>query len=913
MVKESMKKLLDKYPYFLDKNVTSNFYKVVNVQNETFKLIYQSLFNVYESFHLNKKLLVWKDQTVPYSYVLHFVANYPNLKTVKILKNDDLIYMEEYATADENSTFNYDYHFDTRNDILIISDTDEDEEIELTTSQQELYNPLLVWRINKTSDDDSINYTVNVKAEYPHLKKITVYKNENTLYTKTYNDTTESTLVEYSYDNTFNPSQYDYDDDGGSDDDAGDGRTDDTFKVTVELYNTSEIITKIVPLEEPIYIPEDQFIIEVETYDEYIMRKGFPERDTPFDNEMDFWKNYIEHFDDEDYVNTVLTYDEFDHDLSLDYIGYLNNIPRKEYMEIDTLSEYYTSEPPFNNRRSEDDYHYMKRIIEYNMRIWDTPAPVLEIWKLYGLTDVSMVNREHQLLKMFDILKHDYHVEQRTHPCYPDKTFNTYVVDGWVPEVWEHKDRFFRESNKLGAYFFASANTVRPVKHKPVTFTFQILNSLAEDISGDYMIDIYLGDERLFVNRENCKQWVCPADILDEFEPNVFTFVCHTSEKEIGRVEIIVTVRGCGDADFYVKADGNDNNNGSKNAPFRTLTKALSMINGVYDLIAVVGEINSTITEKVPQDCTIIGCKHNGVEGTITNMQTAKLFNVAQNHTLTLQDLNIKTYEPFTDYLEDVNFENVNITDQTETAIMYNMDYGILFDDTLEDTFIKNIKLDNSTGLLSWEEHKKNTDIKNLNDYDGIITHLELTDDFYYTEYDNSETLTKDYDDEYLYLSNRKGMLDATYYINNNFTTFNTTGKLEYEEYDDDIIYKSKQHGLDEFNYQHITATQGEFTPLHVTWLNGTLKIYLKILNPVVGQIINLKTSDGSNSSYKINSINGENLTFKPASGNGIATSYVMVQVVKNDTKNVDIELMRTQNQNGFAHIGSNTQLKLVW
>ena len=38
--------------------------------------------------------------------------------------------MEEYATEDPESTFNYDYHFDTRNDIIITSDADEEEEIE---------------------------------------------------------------------------------------------------------------------------------------------------------------------------------------------------------------------------------------------------------------------------------------------------------------------------------------------------------------------------------------------------------------------------------------------------------------------------------------------------------------------------------------------------------------------------------------------------------------------------------------------------------------------------------------------------------------------------------------------------------------------------------------------------------------
>lgn len=910
MVKHSLKKLLDKYPYFLDKNVTSNFYKFANVQNENFKGLYQAIFDVYEGFHLNKKLSVWKEQTSPYEYTVRFHADYPRIKNVKIYKNNNTIYIREYSNEDDESSFDYSYTHDTRNDLEFTEVADEDDEITvLTYEEQQLQDRLLVWRINKTTDDDTKQYTLNIKAKYPRFKKITITKNDTILYTRTYTNTTNETLFEYAYDNTFTPPEQEYDEEGNETETT---ILDDTFTITVETYN-GDIITKILPEEEASYIPEDQFLIEVETYDEYIMRKGFPENDNLFIQDMDFWNDYIENIDNDDYdTSKKITHDPYDHDITLDYIGYLNNIPRKEYIEIDTLDEYYRSEPPFNNRRTEDDYHYMKRIMEYTLRLYDTPAPVLEIWKLYGLPldEISMVNREHSLLKMFDITKHTYHVETKTHPCYPDKTYETLVVDGWVPERWEHKDQFFKDTNKLGTYFFVNANTVRPVKHKSVTFTFRILNSLAQDISGDYLIDIYLGDTPLYTNQSNCKQWVCPPEILDELEPNVFTFICKTTEKEIGRVNITINVRGCSDADFFVnESTGNDNNNGSKTAPFKTLKKALSKVTGVYDLIAINGAIHTTETLRVPETCTILGCNN----ASITNNITSKFFNVAQDKTLTVQDLTFHTHEKFTTMVEDVNFENKNITDETETAIMYSMDYGVKIYDTKEEVFIKNITLNNSTGLLEWTEITKANEIDDLLDYDGIITNLELTDDLYYTEYANTETLTKDYDKSYVYFSNRSDMLNATYQINNSLDNLINTGLLDYYEYGDEIIYDTKTHGLDEYQYQHITATQAGFTPRQASWLLGTLKLNIKILNPVVGQIIKLATNDGYTSSFKVNSINGENLTFKDATSASTATSYVYIQAVKGDTERVNVSLESMVTGNGFVHVGSNSQLFLSW
>lgn len=931
MVKDSLKSLLDKYPYFLDKNVSSNFYRVVQVQNENFKKIYQDLVDVYEGFHLNKKLCVWKEQNVPYNYTIRFLATYPNIKNVKLYKNDEAIYIRGYATEDPESVFDYSYTYDTRNDTKgvdpSISYEEDEDAVIIPVEEQERMDKLLVWRINKDTEDSTIQYSVNVKATYTRLKKITIYKNNTQLHTESFSDTTNETVFEYSYNNTYTPPEPEYDENNELIEPL---TNDDTFKVIIETYDSTEPVTKFLPTEEADYIPEDTFLIEVETYDEYIYRKGFPENDTSFDNEVSYWNDYVENHEYSDYENHPITYNPYDHDLTLDYMGYLNNIPRKEYIEIDTLDEYYRSEPPFNNRRSEDDYHYMKRMLEYNLKVLITPAPVLEIWKLYGLPidEINMVNRERLLLKMFDITKHDHHKETKVHPCDPNKTYETLVVDGWVPEPWEHKDQFFLDENRLGEYFFAQANTVRPVKKKPVTFTFKFLNSLAEDISKDYLVDIYLNDE-LILENVTSKQWICEADQLDEYNPNVFIFVGKTTEKEIGRVEITVTVRGCSDADFYVRqSTGNDNNDGSRTKPFKTLKKALESATSVFDLIAVVGEVTSNNIEKVPVSCTLIGCKDGNItpkiintnpsdryaNGKYTKLNTSRFFNVAQDQTLTIQDIEFRTTEKYTSVVEDMDFTNNNVVDETETALLYNVDYGIPIYDTLQDTFIKNLTLNDSTGLLTWDVISK-SELSDTLSYDGIVTTLELTDDFYCTEHYTHEVTTESssFDKSFLYYSDREDLLNATYYINDSLNDLLADGLLDYDEYGDEVIYDLKEHGIDEFQHQFITAIQGEFTPMQANLTVGSLKLYPTILNPVVGQIINLRSSEGATASFKINSVNGDNVTFKQTTGSSSATGYLVIQAIKNETTTINLDLERKVTGTGFVYVGSSTQIDIHW
>lgn len=474
MTKDSLKNLLNMFPYFLDKRESSNFYKSQKVSNLQFQNLYQSLSDIHESFHLQKRCLIWKQQDVEYDYFIHFFASYPNLKSIKCYKNNNLIYIEEYNYEDNVDLFIYVY--------------------------------------DSTMD--------------------------NNIFTSIINDNNENN-------------------------------------------------------EKPI-IPEDRFHITVETYDEIVIEKGFPEND-------------------------IILGDIYDHDISLDRFGKINNIPRKEYIET---TDYPHTEPSYNNRLTEDDYHYMNRIMEYTLRLHDTPLPVLEIWKLYGLK-AEMINRERFLLKVFDEEKHPFDEE-------------TEQVLDWTEEKWEHKDGFYNLEKNLGKYFFVNPSTNMPKKGSSVTFRFKLLNNLSEELTDYFTVDIYLNNNIL------TRQWpksdyTVGANLLDENNVNYFRFVTSLGDEEI----IEINVRGCNNSDWYVDGEnGNDKNDGSKNNPFKSLSKALEKVTDVRNIVVVKNNVNVTDAAIINNNVTILGCGEAVIENNISN----KFFQIIGNKNLTLSLLDVSLH-----------------------------------------------------------------------------------------------------------------------------------------------------------------------------------------------------------------------------------------------------------------------------
>lgn len=556
-MKDSMQCLIKMFPHLFDKSETSNFFKSQSVTNNVFKGIFQSISDVSDSFRLRKRCCIWKEQSVPYDYVINFVVNYPQLKSVKCYKNDTLIYIEEYLEKDNVSSFIY------------------------------------------------------------------------------------------SYDNSKDNTIVDYDSEDNEEENQGDD---------------SEI-------EIPI-IPEDTFHIIAESYDEIIIKKGFPENDEPLGN-------------------------IYDHDISLDEIGALHGIPRKTYIPTE---DYANTEPTYNDRLTEDDYHYMNRIINYVLRVHDTPLPVLEIWKQYGIFS-NMINREQYLLKMFDETKHPFDEE-------------TGLVGDWTPMPWEHKDKLCNLQPDLGRFFFVSANTLSPVKNQAVKFNFKYLNSLAEQLTGDYNVTILLqGEEEDTVLVENYpgEQYTVGSELISDDEPNIFIFNAYYGKDLFTTEELTVNVRGCNTADWYVSTSGSDSGTGQSDDPFATLDKALSMVNGEENLIVLTSGTHSTDhIFNVPYTCTVLGCG----DPIITSTDGLKFFRVYQNQSLNIQDITLQ-HDTSSSLIENSNWINNNKTNnplyvvlseaagKTLTTITLSTDYSTY---TIGDTI-------NITGTL--KENEEDTGLSN--------------------------------------------------------------------------------------------------------------------------------------------------------------------------------------------------------
>lgn len=704
MVKHSLRNMIEKYPYFFDKRPVSNFYKITKVYNKNFQLMYNDLYNVYEGFHLFKKGWIWKEQSAPYEYQIHFVANFPSLKSVKIYKNDSLIYKRSYKedssenlindsdiydeaytlsedSNGENNRFDYTYYCKyvqnnalqlyayqctecgalyfnynlPRNCVEVLQDGSVCENTryvpvkvykctecdEIYFSQDEIYDcnehegSLVEVNIYECLNCGAVYFGVEPPEECSYCfedEEHTIPTRMNIPVSSELHYTDAYSIVDNSEDYTEygdyflkvslidvegNPlphgevslicnnnvykmstnaegvciipnlikGEYTFDvvlkGYALSEEDITSITIPDTDEINLTLVksedegvdNVGYVDIAIPP------IPDDRFLMVVETYDEYELVKGFPENDYTYSEYNHLLKT------------NNLTPNAYDHDYSLDMIGALNRIPRKEYVLVSDDSEYPFTEPPYNNRFTEDDYHYMKRMIEYNLRLWYMNPPSLELWKIYGI-DSELINRERYLLKVFDENKHPF-----------DES--TGLVKCWTPEKWEHKDKFCDGSTILGEYFFVTSNTTRPIKGENVDFTFQVLNSLAEPIEEEFYVKAY----KRVVKSNDTVEWVplygddepitnthfrLSYKSINVDEPTVLCFrAYHTTGEQFSEVKTIINLRN--EADFYVdtskSVDPNYVGDGSKEHPFTTLQEALNKVNRSLNYICLLDDV----------------------------------------------------------------------------------------------------------------------------------------------------------------------------------------------------------------------------------------------------------------------------------------------------------------------------------
>lgn len=399
-------------------------------------------------------------------------------------------------------------------------------------------------------------------------------------------------------------------------------------------------------------IPTEKYTITIETWDEYTTTKGFPE-------------------------NPIIVGDEYDHDYSLDVFGEYFRCPRRTYKEVKT-SQYSDTIPAYDNQVTEDDYHYMQRLLYYATHLNDTPLPVLEIFKLFSITDAQLLNRSRLICRMIDTSKH---------------LENGVYNRGWIPQRWEHKDRWC-EGLSDDLFLFANVNNNNLLEGQKFNFTFKILNSKGEEVYNNntyntisetiieesekpYIIVPYknnkLFKEGLFLNSN--ETWSLKTEDINNMD-STFIFKCFKTiedaqkdttpdliihENDLASEEIYITVKGCNSADWYVDAEnGNDTNNGnSKTTAFKTLKQALSHVEGEKNIISLLNGTYNLTPENITENTTITSCPEYNP---IITCSDPTFFRVYQNASLTLKNirLNYKCCDLYSKFTVFKNENNVN-------------------------------------------------------------------------------------------------------------------------------------------------------------------------------------------------------------------------------------------------------------
>lgn len=540
MVYKSFDKLLDKFPYFLNKNKDSNFSKSETVFNEEFKRIYNTLYDAYLASKLDKHVLLWKVQEAPFEYDMCFHVSLPDLKSVTVTRH----YME-----------------------MVIQEV--------------------------MGDDGTVQEMETFEEKHEDI------------YTET-----------YEYNEHINRFEY------------------------LESM-TSETV-----------IPTDKYTISVETWNEYTAVKGFPE-------------------------NSTIQGNEYDHDISLDYFGNILKFPRRTYNIVEP-GDYPNTVPAYDNQQTEDDYHYLQRLLYYTSHLQDTPLPVLEIFKLFSITDAQLLNRSRLICRMTDTSKH---------------LENGVYNRGWIPQRWEHKDGWC-EGLSDDLFLFANVNNNNLLEGQKFNFTFKILNSKGEEVYNNntyntisetiieepekpYIIVPYknnkLFKEGLFLNSN--EKWNLKTEDINNTD-STFIFKCFKTiedaqkdttpdliihENDLTSEEIYITVKGCNSADWYVDAEnGNDTNNGnSKTTAFKTLKQALSHVKGEKNIISLLNGVYNILPENITENTTITSCQE--YNPTIT-CSDPTFFRIYQNASLTLKNirLNYKCCDLYSKFTVFKNENNVN-------------------------------------------------------------------------------------------------------------------------------------------------------------------------------------------------------------------------------------------------------------
>lgn len=272
---------------------------------------------------------------------LTFEIKKQNIKQIQVFKDDDIILNQELLNREEDNIDYSIYHDyqpqqaqkNSENTNVIIADPNKDN---------------YVFRIILEENDYDIQFNyINLKNNYPN---ITDYETVNTLPTPTIETLDKIYIIKEG----------------------------NIYNAYLTIIQNDEYYFRLIERNiDYVDILKSQFDLFIELYD------------VNHPNCRKYDKTVHKRYNGYDTSN----YDCFSHDYSLDMIGKYWSIPRHNFNPTEyenycsKLSvEYYSRTlPPYNNRLTEDDYHYQQRMEEYMQKYNVELFPVLELWKNYGI------------------------------------------------------------------------------------------------------------------------------------------------------------------------------------------------------------------------------------------------------------------------------------------------------------------------------------------------------------------------------------------------------------------------------------------------------------------------------------------------------------------------------------------------
>lgn len=731
----SLKELLKKFPYFLNHQKGSNFYKTEEVFNKWFKQVYDNLNHTYYSNHLSKPVQLWIEQDNPENYTVHVEINTKYLKKIKLTR----------LTPIDDETLEYEY---TLNDLL----ENEQENITLINYEKiDEYNNHNIKYNNTLTDENTPIYTNQEE-----------YKQElNTEYEQDKNNT----LIHFTY--TPKTPQ------------MNKSICMDKYILYVETWLEEDFV-KGYP-ENDTFVNESLFTCTCTGY------TGFWDSQiNPFFKYVDeYHENTGEIIDDDGNVKvvdqTLINIDKtvFNHDKGLDKIGLFLDVPRLTYCSVEE-SNLGNCEPAYFSGLTEPDHHYLGRLLGYTIgkRLLDdgsfwgyninsSALPCLEVWKLFNIyADIS--NRESRLCKMINGHKH-FLFDGNDNPVFDSLGRHVRNPDFSLMK-WEHED-LMCTGEEEDIFLFATVNNHTPVLGSNLLFNVKLLNIYAEFIEKvDGVIVPYIStDDKNFkcynyspvyvledlVFLKSGENWRVGTDIFEDNFKLYFKFkyfenitlaleeldktngvLIEPSNDDEEKTIIVsdsigIRLYGCDDGDYYVHyTQGDDNNIGDADHPFKTIQKALDMVQN-NGLIILRGKNHHTDEVlKVTSTCTVMGC--NNETHIYFYTPTLKLIEIMQGVSLTL--VNVDCHRKCCVYsFRNDTILNHNITD-TPVNISFSRNFckwGTAI--TLQESEINTTTLDEVIihGEFSSEKPNDTFDDKIVNisvDDETVATNVLLDD-----------------------------------------------------------------------------------------------------------------------------------------------------------------------------------------